>query len=81
MGVIITFRSDANDQLSDSTRMWENINSELLLLTFLPGLLFKDAYGTFPNWISLYFFSILFVSWDMHYTSQVSLFDPLVYRA
>jgi len=45
MGAIITFRSGANDQLSDSTRMWENINSELLLLTFLPGLLFKDAYG------------------------------------
>ena len=31
-------------QLTDSISMWNNINGELLLLSFLPGLLFKDAY-------------------------------------
>ena len=33
------------DQLTESIVMWEDINSEVLLLIFLPGLLFKDAYG------------------------------------
>jgi NhaP-type Na+/H+ or K+/H+ antiporter len=33
------------DQLTKSAMMWENINGELLLIAFLPGLLFKDAYG------------------------------------
>eukprot|EP00546_Thalassionema_frauenfeldii_P000701 CAMPEP_0178938992 /NCGR_PEP_ID=MMETSP0786-20121207/26636_1 /TAXON_ID=186022 /ORGANISM="Thalassionema frauenfeldii, Strain CCMP 1798" /LENGTH=861 /DNA_ID=CAMNT_0020617767 /DNA_START=145 /DNA_END=2730 /DNA_ORIENTATION=- len=33
------------DQLSISIGMWENINSEVLLLTFLPGLIFYDAFS------------------------------------
>lgn len=41
MGVARTF---SYDQLTKSTLMWENINGELLLVAFLPGLLFKDAY-------------------------------------
>lgn len=37
--------SQANkDQLSESTDMFVGIDGNLLLLTFLPGLLFKDAY-------------------------------------
>ena len=28
-----------------TTRMWTNIDSEVLLLVFLPGLIFKDAMG------------------------------------
>ena len=47
MGVIISAsQDDDDDQLTLSTLMWENIDSEVLLLSFLPGLLFKDAYGT-----------------------------------
>jgi len=45
MGVGISFREDSHDQFTSSIRMWDNINSELLLLVFLPGLLFKDAYS------------------------------------
>ena len=37
-------RTVSYDQLTKSTLMWENINGELLLVAFLPGLLFKDAY-------------------------------------
>ena len=33
-----------SDQLSYSIKMWKNIDSETLLLAFLPGLLFRDAY-------------------------------------
>ena len=36
---------DLDDQLTSSIRMWEGINAELLLLVFLPGLLFRDAYS------------------------------------
>jgi len=43
MGIIVSETSN-HDQLTKSTKMWENINGELLLITFLPGLLFKDAY-------------------------------------
>jgi len=43
MGIGVS-NSSYYDQLTVSTKMWENINGELLLVTFLPGLLFKDAY-------------------------------------
>ena len=46
-GVVIAF-GDPNDHaktnaLNDSIRQWVNIDPNLLLLVFLPGLLFKDA--------------------------------------
>jgi hypothetical protein len=31
--------------LSQSIKQWLNINSRVLLLVFLPGLIYKDAYG------------------------------------
>lgn len=31
--------------LSQSVKQWLNINSRVLLLVFLPGLIYKDAYG------------------------------------
>jgi len=34
-----------DDQLNESIRLWLNIDSEVLLLVFLPGLIFKDAIG------------------------------------
>lgn len=43
MGVAIV-RLDHTDQLSASIRQWENVDAETLLLAFLPGLLFRDAY-------------------------------------
>ncbi len=43
MGIVVSNTAN-HDQLTMSTKMWENINGELLLITFLPGLLFKDAY-------------------------------------
>lgn len=44
MGVGITSLDNTN-QLNESIEMWASINSEVLLLVFLPGLIFKDAFG------------------------------------
>lgn len=38
-------RLGLQDHLSESLLMWDNINSEVLLLIFLPGLVFNDAFG------------------------------------
>ena len=43
MGVV-SVKHDAVDQLSSSIRMWEDIGAEVLLMGFLPGLLFRDSY-------------------------------------
>lgn len=43
MGVV-SVKHDAVDQLSSSIRMWEDIGAEILLMGFLPGLLFRDSY-------------------------------------
>lgn len=43
MGICITVWEE-NDELSTSTRMWSNINSDVLLLVFLPGLLFPNSF-------------------------------------
>ena len=44
MGLVTSSTTLKTDQLSSSTLMFEKINGNLLLLGFLPGLLFKDAY-------------------------------------
>lgn len=44
MGIGASLRQDDN-QLSESITMWSHIDSEVLLLSFLPGLIFKDAIG------------------------------------
>ena len=47
LGVImgaISVQHDAVDQLSSSIRMWEDIGAEVLLMGFLPGLLFRDSF-------------------------------------
>jgi len=36
---------DFHDHVNLSVRLWSDINSEVLLLVFLPGLIFKDAFG------------------------------------
>ena len=38
-------RLERTDQLTESILMWSGINSEVLLLVFLPGLIFRDAYS------------------------------------
>lgn len=38
-------RSGWTDQLTESILQWNLINSEVLLLVFLPGLIFRDAFG------------------------------------
>lgn len=44
MGVGAT-RLQNDDLLSQSTWLWGHINSEVLLLVFLPGLVFRDAFS------------------------------------
>jgi len=38
-------RLDLNDHLTESLTQWSNINYEVLLLVFLPGLIFNDSFG------------------------------------
>jgi NhaP-type Na+/H+ or K+/H+ antiporter len=42
MGIGSSFL-DSNNQLNESIRLWSAIDSEVMLLIFLPGLIFKDA--------------------------------------
>lgn len=42
MGIGAT-RAEVSDQLTESVLQWSGINSEVLLLVFLPGLIFRDA--------------------------------------
>jgi hypothetical protein len=42
MGAVASLRL-ADNPLSNSIQLWANIDSALLLLIFLPGLIFKDA--------------------------------------
>lgn len=45
MGIAAEVGSDQTDHLTESLQLWINIDSEVLLLVFLPGLIFKDAHG------------------------------------
>lgn len=36
----------AGNAIVDSTRLWLGINGEIIILTFLPGLLFLDSYNS-----------------------------------
>ena len=36
---------DRDDQMNESLQLWVQIDSEVLLLIFLPGLIFKDSFG------------------------------------
>jgi len=65
MGVGIAYREGSHDQLTTSTAMWDNIDSELLLLVFLPGLLFKDAYGLDVHLFTKAFGQVLIMGFPM----------------
>jgi hypothetical protein len=47
LGAVLSARkadtTESLDQLSTSILQWSNINSAVLLLVFLPGLIFRDA--------------------------------------
>jgi NhaP-type Na+/H+ or K+/H+ antiporter len=45
MGIGASVWSNTEDHLNHSIRLWIPIDSEVLLLVFLPGLIFKDAMG------------------------------------
>lgn len=64
MGIgIVSWNLD--DQLSSSIRVWEGINSELLLIAFLPGLLFRDAYSMNVFLFQKGFFQCLIMAFPM----------------
>ena len=44
-GLVAAATRQSNNAFTQSALMWEDINPELLLMTFLPGLLFGDAFG------------------------------------
>lgn len=44
-GIGVALDSGNTNHLARTTRMWSNIDSEVLLLSFLPGLIFKDSFG------------------------------------
>jgi NhaP-type Na+/H+ or K+/H+ antiporter len=44
MGIAVAV-GDSSNQIHQTILQWININSEVLLLVFLPGLVFKDAFG------------------------------------
>lgn len=51
MGVVTVARGDdtPSNDLKESLRTWMSIDGEVLLLTFLPGLIFRDAYSQNPH--------------------------------
>jgi len=65
MGIGISLREGNDDHLTRSTILWDNINSELLLLVFLPGLLFKDAYSLNYHLFTKGFGQILIMGFPM----------------
>ena len=40
-GIAVELLSDHHDHVAVTVRMWSGIDSEVLLLVFLPGLIFK----------------------------------------
>ncbi len=64
MGVILRFTNNDN-YLGTSMLQWVEIDSELLLAGFLPGLLFGDALGIDFHLFSISFFQILILAFPM----------------
>lgn len=64
MGIGVN-RLNNTDQLSESIRIWEGINSEVLLLVFLPGLIFHDAYSLNVHLFQVSFGQCLLLAFPM----------------
>mgnify|MGYP003406563667 CR=1 FL=1 len=45
IGIGSELNTGADNHVHQTIQQWGNIDSEVLLLVFLPGLIFKDAYG------------------------------------
>ncbi|GAX29583.1 hypothetical protein FisN_24Lh041 [Fistulifera solaris] len=45
MGIGAELIDNTKDHINESIRLWIPIDSEVLLLVFLPGLIFKDSFG------------------------------------
>ena len=58
-------RVGAEDQLTESINMWSLIDSEVLLLVFLPGLVFKDALNINFHVFSVALMQILLLAFPM----------------
>lgn len=55
-------RTLSDDTLTTSILQWTQINSEVLLLVFLPGLVFSDAFGMNIHLFTAAFWQIINVS-------------------
>lgn len=58
-------RSEDKSYMNDTLVAWGKINSHVLLLVFLPGLIFKDALGQNPNLFALSFGQLLIFAFPM----------------
>jgi len=52
-------RLEGTSQLHESFELWNNIDGEVLLLVFLPGLLFKDSFRSDVHLVALAFIQCL----------------------
>jgi len=62
--VAVTLNNEENF-MHDTIFAWQNINSEVLLLVFLPGLLFKDALGQNPHLFSIGFVQLFIFAFPL----------------
>jgi NhaP-type Na+/H+ or K+/H+ antiporter len=60
-----TSKLGLSDQLTESIRMWDFINGDLLLSVFLPGLVFRDAYGLNVHLFQLSFYQCLIMAFPL----------------
>jgi len=57
--------TDANDQLTRSILQWRDVDSQVLLLVFLPGLIFRDAIEVNFQLFTVAFWQILVLAFPM----------------
>lgn len=70
MGTIIGLGVESRLGLTDNnihvtSELWSNINGEVLLLVFLPGLIFKDSLGQNPHLFSIAIWQLLNMAFPM----------------
>ena len=58
-------RSSREDQLDESILKWSNIDSEVLFLVFLPGLMFRDAFNVDVHLFTIAVWQILTFAFPM----------------
>ena len=68
MGVAVTKRGYLSNELAESVYQWTNIDGHVLLLVFLPGLLFKDAFEVNFHLFKKSFGQLLISKYYLHTT-------------